>query len=122
MGLKKALQKERNQNLLVKHLISEDKITMKINEDGEYWIYKVNGHLDKLLDKANMDSQMLRHMAHHYQTRNKICNIKVKQMKNRLKETLKGKGEMENMDMLVEASMIEYYTSFGTFGLNLGAF
>ena len=106
MGLKKALQKERDQNLLVKDLNIEDTIAMEINENKEYWLDKVNGHIEKLLDKAKRDNQMLRHTAHHYQTKKRICNIKVKQMQNKLKETLKGKNEKENLEIIVEASMI----------------
>lgn len=83
----------------------EDKTAMEINRDKEYWLGKFNGHLEKLLDKANRDNQLLRDMAHHYQTRNKICNIKVNQMQNKLKKTLRRKDERENLDMLLEASM-----------------
>jgi len=44
-------------------------------------------------------------MAHHYQTRNMICNIKLKQLKNKLKETLKDKNERDNLEILAEESM-----------------
>lgn len=83
----------------------EDKISLDISEEREYWIAKVNGHLEKLLNKSNRDNQLLRHIDHHYQTRNMICKIKLKQMKNNLKETLKDKNERDNLEMFAEASM-----------------
>lgn len=71
----------------------------------EYWLDKVNDHLENLLEKSNRDNQLPRHMAHHYQTRNMICSIKVKQLKNKLKETLKDQNEKSNLEMLAEESM-----------------
>ena len=53
-------------NLLDENLDMEDRIALEINEDREYWLSKVNGHLEQFLDKSNMDNQLLRHMAHHY--------------------------------------------------------
>lgn len=48
------------------------------NQDKEYWLNRVNEHLNKLLEKENRDNQFLRHMAHHYQAQNMITNVKVK--------------------------------------------
>ena len=89
--------------MLDEYLNIEDKIALGINEDREYWLDKVNDHLEKLLDKANKDNHLLRHTAHNYQTRNTICNIKLKQLKNKLKETLKDKNERDNLEILDEA-------------------
>lgn len=72
MGLKKALQKEREQDPTDEELSFEDIIANDINENRELWLQKVNIHLEKLLHKANRENQMLRHMADHYHTRNKI--------------------------------------------------
>jgi len=104
-GLKKALKEEKGHNLLDEDLDIEDRIALKINEDRQYWLSKVNDQLEQLLDKANRDNQPLRHMAHHYQTSNIICNIKLKQLKNKLKETLKNKNERDNLEILAEVSM-----------------
>ena len=79
-GLKKALQKEKDQNLLDEDLGIKDRIAMEINKDKECWLGKVNRNIEKLIYKDNMENQLLSHMAHHYQTRNKICNINVKKM------------------------------------------
>ena len=62
-------------------------------------------NLDKLPEKENRDNQMLRHMVHHYQAQNVIANVKLKQLKNKLKETKKDQKDEGNLDMLAEASM-----------------
>jgi len=65
----------------------------------------VNEHLENLLEEANKDNQMLRHMAHHYQAQNMIANVKVKQLKNNLNETQKDQKDEGNLEMFAEASM-----------------
>jgi len=63
----------------------------------------VNEHLEKLLEKENRDNQMLRHMLHHYQAQNMIANVKVKQLKNELKETKKYQKDYGKLEMLTES-------------------
>ena len=51
----------------------EEKVTLapiekEIENDRETWLERVNLHLEKLLQKANKDNQMIRHMAYHYRT------------------------------------------------------
>ena len=72
------MKEEKGHNLLDEDLDMEERIALEINEDREYWLDKVNDHLENILEKANKDNHLLRHMAHHYQTRNMICNIKLK--------------------------------------------
>ena len=59
-------------------LTAKQRIEKEIEEDRETWLDRVNFHLEKLLQKANMDNQIIRNMASHYKTWNKICNIRVK--------------------------------------------
>lgn len=48
-----------------------------------------------------------------------ICNINLKQLKNKLKETLKDKNERDNLEMLVEAwRFSEHFCFFYNFGAN----
>ena len=79
-------------------------IEKEIEDDRETWLERVNLHLEKLLQKSNRDNQMIRHMAYHYRTQNKICNMRVKKMKARLRQALKGKKE-DRLRFLVEASL-----------------
>ena len=60
-------------------------IEKEIEDDTDTWIERVKLHLEKLLQKANRDNQMIRHMAYHHKTQNKICNMRVKKMKARLR-------------------------------------
>ena len=86
-------------------LTTKQRLLKEIEEDRENWLDMVNLHLEKLLQKANRDNKIIRHMAHHYRTRNKICNIRVKQMKTRLKEALKGNKEGDRLSFIAEASL-----------------
>jgi len=88
-GLKEALQEEQKQIFLNEDLDLEERISLEVHKDKEYCLNRVNGHLEKLLEKANRDNQMLKHMAHHYQSQNMIPNVKVKQLENKLKEAKK---------------------------------
>lgn len=36
-----------------------------IEDDRENWLERVKLHLERLLQKANRDDQMIRHMAYH---------------------------------------------------------
>lgn len=62
-----------------------------------------------MLQRANRDNQIIRHMAYHYRTQNKICNIRVKQMKARLRRALKGKKEEDRLRLLAEVSLAHKY-------------
>jgi len=43
-------------------------LEQEINEDREAHFESVNMHLERLLDKADQDLALLRHMAYHYRT------------------------------------------------------
>jgi len=45
MGLRKALQREREQKPPMEELTFEERIAMEINEDRKFWIDKFNFHL-----------------------------------------------------------------------------
>ena len=91
--------------MLNEDLDLEDRIALKVHQDKEYWLSSVNEHLEKLLEKANRDNQLLRHMAHHYQAQNMIANVKVKQLENKLKKAKNDQKDEGNLEILFEASM-----------------
>ena len=99
-GLKRALQQQREQMTFV------DLTEAEINEDREFWLDKVNCHLEKILRRANRDKRLQKHMASHYYTRNLIFIVKVKKLKEKLNETLISQKEKGKLDLLVDASMI----------------
>jgi len=84
----------------------DEVIDGEIHEDKEYWLGKLNDHLEKLLKKEKKDNILQKHMASHYYTKNMTMKVKVKKMKTRLNETLiKQKGK-EKLDFLVDVSLI----------------
>lgn len=59
--------------------LEQQDINKSIEEDfeknREYWLDKVNCHLEKLLKRANRATNLQRHMARHYYTRNRVFQI-----------------------------------------------
>ena len=62
--------------------------------------------MEMLLKKDNRNKNLKIHMAMHYYTRNKVSQIRIKQLKKKLKKTLMRQKEKDKIDMLVEASLI----------------
>ena len=52
-----------------------DSISVEIEKNREYWLEKVNVHLEKLLEKENRDTTMQRNMARHYYAMNVIARL-----------------------------------------------
>lgn len=78
MGLSKEFQREREQKPPMEELTFEDKIAMEINEDKDFWLEKLNFHLENLLDKANGNNKLQKKIAIHYYTRNQVAKVKIK--------------------------------------------
>ena len=74
----------------------------EIENDRENWLERISMHLERLIEKANRDKNMLRHMAYHYMTHNKICNIRMRKLKAR---ALRSKKEQDKLKILAEASL-----------------
>ena len=71
-------------------------LEQEINEDWEAHLESVNMHLERLLDKADQDLALLRHMAYRYRTRNMSVRARIKSLKAKLrKATRKAKEEKE---------------------------
>ena len=67
---------------------------------------KVNFHLEKLLDKANMDQKFQKKNSIHYYTRNQVSKVKIKQLKEKLKETLIIQEDKGTLELIDDASMV----------------
>lgn len=67
-------------------------------------------HLEKLLEKANKEKKMLRHMAYHYLARNKICKARIRTLKAKLRKTLRRKKDQDRLKILAEASLAQHST------------
>lgn len=82
----------------------------EIDADRESWLEKVNMHLEKTLEKANKEKNMLRHMAYHYLVRNKVCKARIRILKAKLRKALRKRKEQDKLNILVEASLAQRST------------
>jgi len=90
-------------------------IEKEIEGDKEIWLERVNFHLEELLQKSNRYNKIVRHMAYHYRTRNKICNIRVKQMKARLRRDIKEQKRRIGLGFLLNLSWLILMLDDGVF-------
>ena len=83
-------------------------LEQEINEDREANLERVNIHLEGILEKANRDKALLRHMAFHYMARNKVCKARIRNLKAKLKKAIrkqKRQKEHDRLRILAEASL-----------------
>lgn len=85
-------------------------LEQEIDADRESWLERVNMHLEKLLEKANKEKNMLQHMAYHYLARIFFCKTRIRCLKDELKKTLRSKKEQDKLKILVEASLAQHIT------------
>ena len=71
-------------------------------------LIRVNTHLEKLLSKANMDKDMLRHMKNHYCARMHVCKAKMKVLKARLAKALNRRKRPDPLQILAESTLKEH--------------
>jgi len=64
-------------------------LEQEINEDWEANLERVNMHLERLLEKANKDHALLRHMAFHYRAQNMSAKARIKSLKAKLSKATK---------------------------------
>ena len=76
--------------------------------ERETELMHVNIHLEKLLEKANRDKDILRHMKGHYWARMHVCREKMKILKRRLSRALKRRKRPDPLWILAEASLAEH--------------
>ena len=80
-------------------------IQQEIEADHETWLERVNIHLKKMLEKANKENNMLRHMANHYWARNHVCKAQLKILKAKLKRASKCRKRKDRLKILAEDSL-----------------
>ena len=80
-------------------------IEQEIEADRETWLERVNIHLEKLLEKAKKENNMLRHMANHYWARNHVCKAQIKILKAKLKKASKRRKRKDRLQILVDTSL-----------------
>ena len=64
-------------------------LEQEIEVDHESWLERINIHLENMLDKANKEKNMFRHMSYHYLARNKVWKTRIRNLKAMLKKESK---------------------------------
>ena len=82
-------------------------LEQEINVDHESWLERENIHLEKMLEMANQEKNMLRHMAHHYLVRTKVCKARIMILKTKLKKASSQQKEKDRIQILAEASLAQ---------------
>jgi len=72
-------------------------IEQEINAIRESWLERANIHLERLLEKANKEKTLLRHMAYHYMVRNKVCKVRIRSLKAKLKRASRRQKERDRL-------------------------
>lgn len=70
----------------------------------------VNAHLEKFIERVNRDKRILRHLAYHCLTWNKICDARTKRLKAKLRKTLRSKKDQDKLKILADASLAQHST------------
>ena len=105
MGLKKALERQREQECALAELLPlSEMLAMEIEYDREPWLERANTHLEAKLEKANRDLDLQRKMTKHYALRNQIARAKLKRALAKV-QALKEEKVQIKLKLLADASM-----------------
>ena len=69
----------------------------EINADRESRLKRVNIHLERKLEKAINEKNMLRNLSYHYVSRNLVCQARIRNLKAKLKKASKKKKEHDRL-------------------------
>ena len=89
-------------------------------DDRESFLERVNMHLDNMLNKADKDNTLLRHMARHYRAQNLSLRARIRSLKAKLRKATKREKrekEKDRLRILAEASLTQHSTQISK---NLG--
>jgi hypothetical protein len=81
-----------------------------LRADRESMLIRVNAHLERLLEKANRDKELLRNMKTHYWARLHVCKARNKILQRKLSEARKKKKRKNPLSILAEASFTHHGT------------
>ena len=85
-------------------------LEQEINADRESWLERVNIHLERKLEKAINEKNMLRNLSYHYLSRNLVCQAKIWNLKAKLKRASRRRKEDEGLQILAKASLAHHNT------------
>jgi len=79
-------------------------------------------HLERLLDKADKDLALLRHMDFHYKARNMSTKARIKSLKVKLRKATRKAKEQDRIRILAEVSLAHHSTPWRTSSPNFKKF
>ena len=82
----------------------EIELIMKLGLKGQ------NCTWDRILEKANNEKNMLRHMAKHYWVRNDMCKARIKILKAKLKKASNRRKRQDRLQILDKDSLAQNST------------
>ena len=85
----------------------------QVIDDRESVLERANKHLDNMLNKADEDNTLLRHMARHYRARNLSLRALIRSLKAKLRKATrmaKREKEQDKLRILAEASLAQHGT------------
>ena len=85
-------------------------IEQEIENDKESWLERESMHLEKMMEKANKEKNMLRHMAYHYLARRKVCKARIRTLKAKLRKALRKRKEQDKLKILDKAYLAQHST------------
>lgn len=70
-------------------------LKQEIQVDRESWLERKNMHLERMLEKAKNEKNMLRNMAYHYVARNMVRKARIGNLKAKLKREIREKRKID---------------------------
>ena len=88
-------------------------LEQQVIDDHESVLERVNMHLENMLNKADEDNALLRHMARHYRARNLSLRAQIRSLKAKLRKATrreKWEKDKDRLRTLDEASLAQHGT------------
>jgi len=84
-------------------------LRQEINADRESWLERVNVHLERKLEKAVNEKNMLINLSYHYLSRNLVCQVRIKSLKAKSKRASRRQKQDEGLQILDEDFLAQHH-------------
>ena len=85
-------------------------LEQEVNADRESWLERVNVQLERKMKKAINENNMLRNLSYHYLSRNLVCQVRIRNLKAKVKRVSTRQKEDEGLKILAEAFLAHHST------------
>ena len=97
-------------------------MSKRLNMTANIGLKGQNRTWERMLEKANNEKKILRHMAKHYWVRNHMCKARIRILKAKLKKASRRRKKHDKLQILVEASLAQHNTWWRTVSPNFKKF